>query len=871
MSSFLKLLKNSWNTRNSISNIVGLGDYRGKYYVEQSDAYFWMVYENAILAGERIHLAERPQHESVFRLDVDISVVNCAIVDEQDKQAEQVAINNLIYTKDQVQVLIMTCNKYLVDLGIDPKFCKCFLLEKDARSTFTIEGTVRKTRMKRGFHLHYPLLVTNTDDQLHVVKELVKNEKISSLFDATHCPIDPLSSRVSWLFYGACKPQEEKDGRVVHHEPYIISSAFDVDGNEYEAKILQDEICLKNPIDESLIDQNASIYKKMSIHPHGRVISSFNLPPVYVQVSEKTVVQNTKFEPLAPVEFYKVEKLLNMLSAKRVDEYSEWISVGMCLYTITRGSDEGFALFSEWSQKSDSFNEYVCKEKWASFHIGNLTMGTLRFYAKTDNPDEYGKFRNVCINESLETLNNSGDYSIAFKIMELLGNVVKYSHMNWYIFDNLWKMDEPNNIIVRGLIVNKIHPIFESYLNVETEKSKDKEAMIQMVYKKLQSVNSSHAIITALQIPALDAGFKYTLNQNLMLVGFPNGVYDLEKCAFRQGVPEDCISYSIKCEYIEYDVNGPEMAIVDLNLRKFFPDNERLQYVLNILCQMFVGNLYTKNLFFWTGSGDNGKSALESWIENMIGYDYMLKLSTTVLSSPKNAPNQASPDLVSIEGKRMTMFDEPDNSESLSNGTLKNLTGRDSLNPRDLYQKGTDKRAFVPISLYTIVCNKKPEVKNPDDLAMVDRFRIIDFVSKFTSPEDAPATLEEQFAKRIFPKDPAFVYNMKSYCSPLCFYLLQHWKRVKDKIKHMDTPECVRIATEQYKKSNNRLVKFWKSWVFANENSDISLMALYSRYTAELIKNPSLTIPSPVEFSENLKKMQIIVDEHGMINGYSLR
>lgn len=92
-------------------------------------------------------------------------------------------------------------------------------------------------------------------------------------------------------------------------------------------------------------------------------------------------------------QFNDAKNCIHLLSNKRADSYSDWILVGICLHGI-ENSTRCFNLFNEFSKKGKSYeNEFVCIRKWNSFSNSNMlrkvTIGTLKFWAKEDNPAEY--------------------------------------------------------------------------------------------------------------------------------------------------------------------------------------------------------------------------------------------------------------------------------------------------------------------------------------------------------------------------------------------------------------------------------------------------------------------------------------------------
>ena len=88
-----------------------------------------------------------------------------------------------------------------------------------------------------------------------------------------------------------------------------------------------------------------------------------------------------------------ITALLNILSPDRCDEYNSWISIAM----ILKNSDYQYELFDSWSQQSYKYDSNSCRKTWNNISTKTssetkektLTLATLYWYAKHDNPDEY--------------------------------------------------------------------------------------------------------------------------------------------------------------------------------------------------------------------------------------------------------------------------------------------------------------------------------------------------------------------------------------------------------------------------------------------------------------------------------------------------
>lgn len=57
----------------------------------------------------------------------------------------------------------------------------------------------------------------------------------------------------------------------------------------------------------------------------------------------------------------EIKKLVNMLSNKRLNDYNEWLNVGMCLKNI---NTDYLNIWDRWSEKGNDYNDNCCEKKW---------------------------------------------------------------------------------------------------------------------------------------------------------------------------------------------------------------------------------------------------------------------------------------------------------------------------------------------------------------------------------------------------------------------------------------------------------------------------------------------------------------------------
>lgn len=829
MAALVNFLKSCCVPKHSVYNVVGMGPNAGRYRIEAGQApEFWQVLEYSINTSKTgVSLAEVVAlDQSTPRIDLDL------FAPETNPQEPP-----HVYSDEDVAKVVSESNHLLRQYvaGVEEADLVAIILEKNSKRVIK-DGNVM---WKRGVHIQWPRFVIDMETHKRWLSDL------STLVTG----VDPLSCTVPWLMYGCCKPNSE---------PYKISYALGADGVKcMDYRLAFANLELNDESTGNLVD-NPPLAQYMSIRPYGRKYLRMD------KVKANEVNETSKIEQLPPLivcDDRSIEEIctelreyLGLLSLDRCRDYAKWLEVGQAIFSITGGSDAGLETWCDWSMEiPEKFSYTVCQSKWSSFCPKNITCGLIKYWAKQDSPDAYEEYRVRKMNEFRDSLQAKPSYGEVARFAKVhFGDKFIFSDQTWYTYENHKWNKSRDSTRIKISLNEELRLLFEAK---------------SPVYRILDEPGKIKNVIEMMELCYYKPNFADKLDANPWIIGFKNGVYNLDTHEFRDGVEEDYISKTLECDYIEYTNDSVEVLAVQKHMNRFFPDMYARNYFLDIMSNVFVGNLYLKNLFFWVGTGDNGKTALARWFESLLGIQYCVNLPTTLLSASRAEPGRAAPELCQLRGKRCAFFNEPSNGEKLDSGPAKVLSGRDTIHPRELYQKGEDSKPFSPMCLYIFVCNKEPGVKNEEDKALWNRFRVIEFKSKFVDPADAPATEEEQDLQCIYPSNANFAAESAQLCSALAWCLLERWKRVKGKT--IITPQCISKATQDYKSSAMTLVVFVRDHMIKQEGNIISLQVFKDKFNNFLAsKSFNMKAWSNKKYIEELQLLEVDASMNGII-GYN--
>ena len=891
---YKKILKSCYvrnDLQKSIYTHVSLIQPKGKFIFNRCKEEFWKKYCDVVYnkGNPVLGLAEcvdrvGDNDESYLPVLVDIDIK--LKLSEYKKPLTQ-----KLYKNESIHKVVRIYQDVLKNIlyGItDDKYLTCVVLEKDP---YTIDVQDVKY-VKNGFHLHFPyIFLSIVNHQNHLiprVKEKIKDaavfdylgfEDSSSTFDTGYC-------KAPWLMYGSRKAE--------NMEPYRFSKLIDVYGNEiYD---LEEGLTGYKVYNEGTqIDTTGRVryylpcILSISIDDRESFDVKNDILSHKAEARRKKHKDNMKKEASENVSalLEDCSVLLKMLKPVRYNDRNEWINVGWIMYNISDGSENGLDLWCDFSSGYKNYSRDECEREWDKMSVGGYTIGTLKWMAKSDNPEEYRKYQKDRAEEYIQESVSGAHNDIAKVMYEFYGDEFVCSSIQnkkwWQYTEGHWR-EIDSGVYLRERIsidMSKIFTELGSKLWNEQGDHLDKDT--NELYKKrinqlskmrcsVKSANFKDCVMKECREVFYKPDFETLLNKNPMLIGFTNGVYDLEKYVFRKARPEDYISKRLKIPYTEFRESDDRVMDVIIFFEKIFPDTELRKYFLEISSDVFVGGNSQKAAYFWTGDGDNGKSVTQTLFERMLG-PLAIKFSTTLITGKKTNIGAASPELArSGEGVRWATMEEPDNDEHINVGILKALTGNDSFFARDLFEKGKSTKEITPLFKLVFICNKLPNIKHADR-ATWNRIKVIPFESTFVRfGEDCPETYEEQLREKRFPMDSNFYSKITGMLEPLAWFLLNYRKKMISQGYNFASFEKVVNATLKYQRKNDYITDFIQENIIEDDDECISVTDIFSIFKDWFRENyPHMSIPSKNDVKDKLLVKWGDFEKRNKWKGYRIR
>lgn len=518
---------------------------------------------------------------------------------------------------------------------------------------------------------------------------------------------------------------------------------------------------------------------------------------------------------------------------KRASDFNDWLRMGFALFSASNGNEEGLKLWHRFSQSCpEKYNSDDCTKRWYRSNTGQITMGSIIHWAKEDNPKKFEEWQKERYRSHLRQITQKekssvacSDYACTKLIYEIFGSTWRYVPNNgggvWYDFvGHRWvnhgKAPEKLRLICdtikkhltaemdeRLKLIDEEKKAKDDEIDIKARKSKRDE--IEFIYKsamtKVESSSRLHSILTLCASFFTDHDFVTKLDTNPSLLGFNNGVLDLDRKEFRkEGRPEDFISMTTGYDYDD-DLTHDSQSVIEVKrfLFQLYPDSEIRNYIVNYFARLLKGGNPFKEFMMLLGDANNGKSTVQNLLRETFG-DYAKVLPASIITS-RAKPESASPYLSEVEGKRLILIAEPPPNERIDSALVKMYTGNDRIMSRRLF---TEPHEFVPLAKYLLAFNDAPTV-NGGDQAFWNRARIVPHKSTFV--DDAPESESEQIRQKRFRTNPELSGKIgQLYRIPFMWLLMDEFKRSGE--KPIKPPNEVLQRTAEYRRDNDYITQY---------------------------------------------------------------
>ncbi len=266
-------------------------------------------------------------------------------------------------------------------------------------------------------------------------------------------------------------------------------------------------------------------------------------------------------EALITTEKDIVGELCSCFSKTRVDDSEQWINLGFLLRCLSEVHNTNYLpLWISLSKQSSKFVKGECEERWKGFDTyDGYRLYHLRNWARKDNPkllDEV--FKKTSKNNLYNCLNCSHTG---------LASVLYYKNYNKFIVDkSLWYFFDESIGIWRQCseLLKEVHQaigalVFDMYAEIRVLKgSEQTDETIALIKKfsevvgKLNSTTFKSCVIAELKWKFEDS---IQFDNKPHILGFKNGVYDLNTREFRKGRAEDYITMTTNRNGDNYESN----------------------------------------------------------------------------------------------------------------------------------------------------------------------------------------------------------------------------------------------------------------------------------------------------------------------------
>jgi len=279
-------------------------------------------------------------------------------------------------------------------------------------------------------------------------------------------------------------------------------------------------------------------------------------------------------------------------------------------------------------------------------------------------------------------------------------------------------------------------------------------------YKFLQKDKNINSVTNIINTLLYNDSIEDKMDQNVNLLGFLNGVFDLTEYKFRNALHTEYVSRVMNYNFEECDFSDLEKLLRTL----FTPDTQ--EYNLWKMGDILRGS-DTKTFTAMIGKGNNGKTKVMSECIKKAFDTTFNPLPIPLVSTDKfNVSNStANPEFLKLKDSNINIVSELPSNVVLSCSKFKSFSGGGVQQARKLHSN--DIINFVVKGQIWIDTNSMGEFDNVDQ-ALINRMDVIEFPYTFKENPDPNNEYEKKLINNVFENIPD--YHLKFMNLMLYYY-----------------------------------------------------------------------------------------------------
>lgn len=594
------------------------------------------------------------------------------------------------------------------------------------------------------------------------------------------------------LVYKHIWPLIEPDMRIPDDFP--LEAAFIPNNHEHVQKKAVSEADLFNTDREYLLPLFLSVgYWPAVVFPkEQRQIHTLVIQPQQTPTYNQ---QRVLDEVLTDLEL--AERIIPMLKAHRYTLEPYWLDMGKALYKADSGGENGVMTWIRCSERAmtgliiPNFMSAAgtiaetCRTIYHTFASTAVTVKTLAWYAREDNPDLYANWHRNWCQSVMDKAPSCSDEDVANAFYRQFWLEFIYCPIGkgkWFQFKNHRWHESYQALDLRITMSNEFLKRFEwARANLARDIAQDTneetrakhEATVKrlgILIGDLKNGTFKNKLELTCREKFRHDTFLNLLDSNPDLTGVTNGILEAVDNAIihRSGKPEDYVSMCNNLPYqTSYSWDHPLVVECMEWFEQVYPDPALKHHFLKLAASCLKGMNSDKIFPMMSGNGNNSKSMIVKLFESTFGM-YCIKFDFSVVTTRNSNSSGPTPQMARAKSTKIAFIDEPPDDVAFHKELIKRWVGGDSFFARFLNDNGADVK--VTFKMF-VICNNPPVFANPDQ-ATKDRVKLIPHLSKWV--DDAKPTLEEQkkerrfkrnrfFEKRIPILAPAFLWIMTNY------------------------------------------------------------------------------------------------------------